>query len=294
LWPISDFTARIKSLRALCRSSPRGRARLSPIPDERCSRPPMKLVAYALMPDPLPLRPAPATRTWMDHIPDRHAYRCLPLNIANAHGWEVGAVCDMEVAWDGGPHARNLQVRALDGYPHLPNFVVSHFAFGILTFHLTYLFRTEPGWNLFCTGPTNRPKDAIGPLSGVIETDWLPYPFTMNWQMTRPGKVRFDRDEPICLVYPVPANALIDTAPEVRNLGDDPALEAQMLAWKDRRDEFMQRFNARDAATLKEAWQRFYFLGARPDGSPAPPTHVNKLRLAVPVDRRGEKVGPAT
>jgi len=25
----------------------------------------------------------------------------------------------------------------------------------------------------------------------VIETDWLPDPFTMNWQMTRPGTVRF-------------------------------------------------------------------------------------------------------
>ena len=101
-------------------------------------------------------------------------------------------------------------------------FALSHFALGIVTFQLTYLFRTEPGWNLFATGPTNNPKDGIAPLSGVIETDWLPYPFTMNWQMTRAGTVRFEKDEPICMVFPIPADALPGVEVDVRNLADNP------------------------------------------------------------------------
>jgi hypothetical protein len=117
----------------------------------------MKLKCYALSPEPLPLRPAPATRAWMDRIPDRHAYRCLPLSIANAHGWEIGARCATEITWDGGPHAFNVKVRALDGTPHIDRYVTSHFAYGTVTFHLTYLFRTEPGWNLFAGGPINVP-----------------------------------------------------------------------------------------------------------------------------------------
>ena len=249
----------------------------------------MKLVCHAFNPHPLVLRPAPLTREWMDRIPERHAYRFLPLNIANAHGWEIASPCACEITWDGGPRTRSMALRALDGYPDLASVAVSHFAYGIVTFHLSYLFRTEPGWNLYASGPTNRPKDGIAPLCGVIETDWLPYPFTMNWQMTRPGTVRFDKDEPLCMLFPVPANALVEIEPEIRNLADDPELEAQALAWKARRDEFMQRFNARDEATLKEAWQRFYFLGKQPDGSEVGTAHVNKLRLATPVDRRGEK-----
>jgi hypothetical protein len=248
----------------------------------------MKLTAYALVPEPLPLRAAPVSRTWMDRIPDRHAYRCLPLNIANAHGWEVTSICTFELAWNGGLAASDLSVRAIDGFPHVGHYVVSHFASGIVTFHLTYLFRTDPGWNMFVTGPTNRPKDGIAPLAGVVETDWLPYPFTMNWQMTRPGTVRFEKDEPIALVFPVPANALAGVAPDVRNLSDDPALEAQVSAWKDRRAEFMQRFDAKEPAAVKEAWQRFYFLGKLPDGTNAPDSHVNKLRLEAPVDKRGQ------
>ncbi len=57
------------------------------------------------------------------------------------------------------------------------------------------------------------------------------------------------------------------------------------MAWKERRDEFMKKFNARDAMTLKEAWQRFYFIGKMPDGS-SPPAPMHKLRLDAPIDRR--------
>ena len=35
------------------------------------------------------IRPAEPTRDWMTNTPKSFAYRCLPLNIANAHGWEI-------------------------------------------------------------------------------------------------------------------------------------------------------------------------------------------------------------
>jgi hypothetical protein len=163
---------------------------------------------------------------------------------------------------------------------------VSLFAHGIVTFYLSYLFRTEPGWSLLATGPFNRPKDGIAPLTGIIETDWLPYPFTMNWQMTRPGKVRFDKDEPFCFVFPVQVRAAVETQPEIRNLADDPALEAQANAWQQHRDEFLAR--ARDPAALKQAWQLFYFRGKLPDGTAGgADAHMSKLRLAEPIDKRG-------
>jgi hypothetical protein len=34
------------------------------------------------------IRPASATRDWMDRTQSSFAYRCLPLNVANSHGWE--------------------------------------------------------------------------------------------------------------------------------------------------------------------------------------------------------------
>jgi Family of unknown function (DUF6065) len=49
----------------------------------------MKLIAYMIDGHRMDIRPAPIEREWMDNTGERFAYRCLPLNIANAHGWEI-------------------------------------------------------------------------------------------------------------------------------------------------------------------------------------------------------------
>ena len=48
-----------------------------------------QLIAYVIDGHELRIRPAPVEREWMDDSDQRFAYRCLPLNIANAHGWEI-------------------------------------------------------------------------------------------------------------------------------------------------------------------------------------------------------------
>ncbi len=246
----------------------------------------MRLKCYALTPNPPSLVAATQTRQWMDEFPSRHAYRCLPLNIANVHGWELRSPCSFAVHWTGGEKAEDVTVEPLDDYPHLLHFAHSNFTRGIITFMTGYLFVTEPGWNLLTTGPFNHPRDGISPLTGVIETDWLPYPFTMNWQMTRPGTVRFERGDAFCLIFPVRKDELEATDVEIYNLADDPELEKKQTAWREKRDEFMVKFRAGDAATLKEAWQKFYFRGVLPDGGDTPEGHKQKIRLREPVDRR--------
>ena len=41
------------------------------------------------------------------------------------------------------------------------------------------------------------------PLEGIIETDWLPMTFTMNWMFTSPGTVTFKAGEPFCFIMQV-------------------------------------------------------------------------------------------
>jgi hypothetical protein len=246
----------------------------------------MKLECYAMAGDSPQLVPASPSRQWMDAFPERHAYRCLPLAIANTHGWEILSPCAFEATWTGGLDGKDITFRVLDSFPWLNNFVSSHFTHGIITFHTGYLFRTEPGWNLLTSGPFNLPKDGIAPLTGVIETDWLPYPFTMNWHFTRPGKVTWEKGEPFCLVFPVAQGALESVQPEIRDVEQNPELKAELDAWTERRDDFMKKFNAGDAETLKQAWQRYYFLGKLASTGHTVPVHTNKLRLETPVDRR--------
>jgi hypothetical protein len=248
----------------------------------------MKLVCFALhdfAPQVVPARPH---RRWMDGFLDRHPYRCLPLAIANAHGWEILCPVPIEIAWNGGKSVDDLVVRALKPLPGgrpIEHFCRSNFSHGIVTFHLDYIFRTDPGWDLLATGPFNQPKENACPLTGVIESDWLPYPFTMNWQVERPGRLVFEEDEPYCLIFPLPKHVLQDCQPEIYRLEDDPEFQRQHESFRASREEFMQRRRDGDPAVIAQAWQRHYFIGRHPDGTLAQ-SHINKLRLAAPVDRR--------
>jgi hypothetical protein len=189
----------------------------------------MKLTAYVVDGHTIDIRPAPADRDWMDNIDQRFAYRCLPLTIANAHGWEILCAAGFIAVWDGGPALAAVTVTPDEGKisPAL-----SHFGFGVLTFHVPCLFRTELGFDLMVSGPINRPKDAIAPLTGLIETDWSPYSFTMNWQFTRPKTaVRFEKGEPFCHIMPLRRGEIESVKPELRSLSDNPELKRQHDTW---------------------------------------------------------------
>lgn len=237
------------------------------------------------------LVPSPALRQWMDDFPDRHPYRCLPLSIANTHGWDVLSPVDMEVTWNGGPAVSDLTIKALGPLPPdmpLDHFAKSNFSRGIVTFHTSYIFRTPPEWCIFVSGPFNKPKNGISPLTGIIETDWLPYPFTMNWQMTQAGTVRFSKGEPLCTIMPIPKHYLEGWDVVVHEAGDDPVLAAEQQSFAEERDRFMQKLNAKDPETIKQAWQRHYFVGRHPDGTMVE-GHANKVRLKDPVYKGGTR-----
>jgi len=241
-----------------------------------------------------PLVAASPFRKWMDDFTDRHAYRCLPLNIANGHAWHILCPFRVEISWNGGPQISDLEVRTDKAHQtHLNTLIRSNFSRGVATFHTGYLFRTEPNWNLLVSGPFNHAKDGIFPLTAIVETDWLPYPFTMNWLMTRPGTVAFEKDEPICSIMPIPKGYIEDVTPEIFNMEDDPVLKYEENAFREERERFMKKLRAGDQETGKRAWQKHYFVGRMPDGKKPgqeiAEQHRNKLRLQEPVDKRGTK-----
>jgi hypothetical protein len=255
---------------------------------------PMLLKLHALTEHAPKVVPARPKRRWMDDFPDKHAYRCLPLSIANAYGWEVLCPVPIEIRWNGGYAVEDIQVighKPLPSGAPIEHFCKSNFSRGIITFHLDYVIETEPDWELLATGPFNDPKETAAPLTGIMESDWLPYPFTMNWQLLQPGITRFEEDEPFCSFFPIPKRTLPNVQVEIHRLADDPELTARHDQFKNARMDFMRRIYAGDPDAQKEAWQRHYFVGRHPDGSPAP-EHVNKLRLSEPVDRRGAPVEP--
>lgn len=221
------------------------------------------------------MRPAPHRRQWMDKSPDKYAYRCLPLAIANTHGWELLNTERFQVKWTGGNGKNDIQFATLDGKP--PRNATSHFGEGVLTFHIHCLFRTPPGYDLWVAGPTNLIKPYIQPLNALVETDWSPYTFTMNWKFSVPNAVvTFEEDEPIALIFPVPRGEIEKFQPVLRRPADNPDLWAEFSAWRASRDTFNKDLQKPGSQAQAQKWQKAYMTG--PEKTLSPP-HRSKLRL---------------
>lgn len=226
------------------------------------------------------IRAGSPRRRWMDETSERYAYRCLPLTIANSHGWELLSPVSFEAKWDGGEHMDSVEIRMDPGFAeHLKP--VSLFGYGTITWHVEAIFRTPPGWNLFVSGPPNRQKDAIQPLGGIIETDWSPYTFTMNWRFTRADQwVRFEENEPIAFFFPVERGRAERFTPRIERLEDKPELRAAFEKWSESRNAFQKWVMEANPEAPADKWQKLYFRGLDSDGSPGPADHQSKLRLS--------------
>jgi Family of unknown function (DUF6065) len=240
------------------------------------------------------IRPAEATRSWMDEAPEAFAYRCLPLNIANQHGWEILCPCTFDACWNGGKATEDVAIR-------LPREVdqdtapVSLFGQGVLTFHIMGLFRTPPGWNLWVSGSPNRPKEGIYPLTGVIETDWSPYTFTMNWRFVRRNHwVRFEREEPIAFIFPLQRTALERVQAKFVPLETNPPLLEAFTAWSRSRTDFHALVSKDPPPSGSARWQKRYYRGIDMDDRLGTPDHRTKLRIAPFVPGEPSEAEPLT
>ena len=257
----------------------------SSVPDEQGLSPAeeksVSLEAYAVNDHPQKMIPAAARRDWMDGFTDHHAYRCLPLAIANTYGWQLILPVDVTAEWNGGMAKEDLTITCAHRHQ-----AVSNFRNGVLTFDVAYIFRTAPGYHLLVTGPTNTFKDGIAPMTAVIETDWLPYTFTFNYQFTRPGRVTWQAGEPYAQICVITANLQNDIVPVIRDLREDPQLEANHAAWRVRRTALRSKQSQKASAAKPRVWDKDYFLGRYADGLPTQAVHTMKLRLTEPIDAR--------
>lgn len=198
--------------------------------------------------------------------------------MANTTGWQLLCPFGFSITWNGG-QAKSDIVVTLDDQDENKGFAVSLFGGGMITLKAGYLFRTEPGWDLYFMGPPNSPKHQLHALSGIVETTWLPYTSAINWKFTSPGTVRFEKGEPFGMFMPVP-HAVIDDFEIIVQ-----PLEGELLdeynEWSTSRTEFMNAKKRGDAKASRQQWQKHYYLGTKHDGTKVE-DHINRRRLKKP------------
>jgi hypothetical protein len=196
--------------------------------------------------------------------------------MANASGWEILCPDDFTAHWNGANHKEAISIDG-DGRS-----ATSHFGNGILTFHVGYLFRTSPGWAIWMRGRPNSHKEGIYPLEGVVETDWLDFPATMNWQFTQPGSVSFSRGETFCFLTLLPHSQMDDIQPTMPPISANKELNAAYAARSHSRSQFNQGLQKADPDVVAQGWQKNYTKGQNAYGAKAGSYHLTKRLLKSP------------
>ena len=221
-------------------------------------------------------------RDWMDATPNKFAYRCLPLTIANQTGWWFYNPVGFTAIWNGFPEPGNVQILFDSGPVLWGQWVNNQFGEGIITWNTPFLFRTRPaGSRLLVTGPINHFKPNAAPLGAIIESDWISMSWTMNYKITAPQvPIRFDVGEPLFQVIPIGTNVCADlenAKVTFQRLSDDPQAHKSYMEWSAGRTMFHDQKNRGEVQP--DAWQKDYFQGREAGGGgSAAPQHMTKIK----------------
>ena len=212
-------------------------------------------------------------RDWMDASSNKHPYTCVPIVRANSHGWELRLPHDVVVVWDGDESPDGLRI--IEGHREeksqqlMCDSLVGH---GVLTFYCWYLVKTPEPYNLYVSGPPNHFIKGAVPITGVVETHWSPYTFTMNWKIRYKNRpVVFKAGTPFVHFFPINSVVLEEFTPVYKKLEEHENYEAHKL-WSDGRLENPSKVDG------------YYKKGTHPNGCPIanPDIHKNKLKLQEP------------
>lgn len=209
------------------------------------------------------LAPAEDRREWMDQHTAQWAYRCLPLRIANQSGFQVVLRTPVTARWDGRDY-RPGSVVVEEG----AGAADCHFPGAILTFEVPFVLVTPPDVNLLVLPPLNTFVDGAHALSGMIETDWLHFTFTLNYKFTRPGRVHFPAGTPLATLLPYPRDWLGAFALDVQPMrAAPPDVQADYAAYAAARKAARAGADDKDPTETLMLW---YYRGVNAQGELVP------------------------
>lgn len=213
------------------------------------------------------IAPLDLRRDWMDDTIEKFAYKCIPLKIANRYGWTVINPVDFSVSWFGGKSPANVEILS-DDPEFLDQNIITHFGGGTFTIELDFVIKTPEGHSLYLRGVPNKSYGILKPLDAIVETDWLPFPFTYNFMFMEPGVVEFKKGDPLFCFFPIERNTVENFSIKSAFIEDDEEFFNDFLAYHESRLE----------AKRGKGWhQKFYLNGEGPNKKFNIKNHITKL-----------------
>lgn len=226
-------------------------------------------------------------RDWMNDSPERFAYRCLPLAVANQHGWAIYPTAPVIAKIVDQTSDMISSVEKIKILQDRNNIASSHFGVDVITFSFRFIVRTPPGYSLWIGGAPNHTLRGAQALTGIYETDWAPMSFTMNWRFTEYDyNVMWKPTDPIAFIFPIKRQDIKDFT-LVHKSHNHPSVKEfydEFRHWTGARASYISAHREGkpnpENDRRKRAWQGHYIRGEMPSGGKCPiDDHTVKFRL---------------
>ncbi len=186
-----------------------------------------------------------------------HAYRCLPLAVANELGLDILCPLDVTYEWGGGEEKETVKV--LTG----EEIAQSHFGLGSLTFTLGYIWKLpkkEKKQLLFMPVP-NEFDSRFTAMTALIEPDALTYPIYLTLKLTEQGKHTIKKGTRLGRVMVVDVEDNYQAPVEIIDKAPKDIKDEWEASQKERLDHMAE--HQEDKGEGKRLWTRFYFDKAK-------------------------------
>lgn len=156
----------------------------------------------------------PIKRDWMDNTFDRHAYRCLPVTLANTLGWTFSYPEDISFIWNGISDSSDAHVKVLTG----EEYVFTNRANATISFNSTLNFRTDENVSLLLMPVPNQFIDGVQGFTTIISTSVLDTSLPSAWKITKANEViTIPANTPIVSIIPISLTDIQNTEVNLRD-----------------------------------------------------------------------------
>lgn len=209
---------------------------------------------YQILEHPHKIVPAKRHRDWQKYNP--YSFKCRPMANANCFGWDILCRDDIEVDWNGGTSMHDVTVTCDN------NIAISNFGHGTITFRIGYALHTSKNWGMMICPIPNLINTIFTPYSALVETDELKYPIFITVKINTPGKYIIEKDTPICRLFPLMLEPVINCQPVLESEPEDFLKYRSWQATERKKfqdsDQFKMVKNTIPYQSEKLGWQKFY------------------------------------
>lgn len=172
------------------------------------------LTAYKTAPNPFIIEPLSIKREWMEDVPDKHAYHCFPVTMANTVGWTLSCPVDIKFIWNGVVDTTPDTVNIISG----KEYGYTGRGQGTVSFMTGLIFRSEKNISLLTINCANYFYEDFEVMASLISTSFYPNELPLAIKAKIPNKeITIKAGTPIATIIPISLTSLKDEYIEIKD-----------------------------------------------------------------------------